>query len=39
MYFLNPMYHYKPQLGDVHPGEVRYGLYDCIDHMVPNHYD
>ena len=38
-YFLNPRYHYKNRLGDQHDGEVRAGLIDCLERMVPNHVD
>lgn len=36
-YFLNPKYHYKNRLGDLHDGEVRAGLIDCLERMVPSH--
>eukprot|EP00253_Pinus_taeda_P001573 PITA_01573 len=36
-YFLNPKYHYKNRLGDLHDGEVRAGLIDCLEHVVPSH--
>ena len=35
-YFLNPKYHYKARLGDQEDGEVRSGLIDCLEHMIPN---
>ena len=35
-YFLNPRYHYKVQLGDDVTGEVKDGLYECLERMVPN---
>eukprot|EP00253_Pinus_taeda_P021846 PITA_21846 len=38
-YFLNLKYHYKNQLGDLHDGEVRVGLIDCLERMVPTHAD
>eukprot|EP00253_Pinus_taeda_P031449 PITA_31449 len=38
-YFLNPKYHYKNRLGDLHDGEVRAGLIDCLERMVPSHVD
>eukprot|EP00253_Pinus_taeda_P036450 PITA_36450 len=34
-YFLNPKYHYKNRLGDLHDGKVRAGLIDCLERMVP----
>eukprot|EP00253_Pinus_taeda_P031854 PITA_31854 len=36
-YLLNPKYHYKNRLGDLHDGEVRAGLIDCLERMVPSH--
>eukprot|EP00253_Pinus_taeda_P033798 PITA_33798 len=36
-YFLDPKYHYKARLGDLQDGEVRPGLIDCLEHMVPSH--
>eukprot|EP00253_Pinus_taeda_P003482 PITA_03482 len=36
-YFLNPRYHYKNWLGDLHDGEVKAGLIDCLECMVPSH--
>eukprot|EP00253_Pinus_taeda_P023961 PITA_23961 len=36
-YFLNPKYHYKNRLGDLHDGEVRAGLIDCLERMVHSH--
>eukprot|EP00253_Pinus_taeda_P021429 PITA_21429 len=36
-YFLNSKYDYKARLGDLQVGEVRDGLYDCLERMVPNH--
>eukprot|EP00253_Pinus_taeda_P028377 PITA_28377 len=38
-YFLNPKYHYKARLGEEHTGEVKDGLYDCLERMVPKHSD
>ena len=38
-YFLNPEYHYKARLGDLQDGEVRAGLIDCLERMVPIHAD
>eukprot|EP00253_Pinus_taeda_P023859 PITA_23859 len=38
-YFLNPKYHYKNRLGALHDGEVRAGLTDCLERMVPSHVD
>jgi hypothetical protein len=35
-YFLNPRYHYRAQLGEDMTGEVRDGLYDCLERMVPS---
>eukprot|EP00253_Pinus_taeda_P025021 PITA_25021 len=32
-YFLNRKYHYKNWLGDLHDGEVRAGLIDCLECM------
>eukprot|EP00253_Pinus_taeda_P029038 PITA_29038 len=34
-YFLNPRYHYKALEVGALGGEVRDGLIDCIDHMIP----
>jgi hypothetical protein len=34
-YFLNSRYHYKAQLGEDMTSEVRDGLIDCLDRMVP----
>eukprot|EP00253_Pinus_taeda_P027632 PITA_27632 len=34
-YFLNPQYHYKALAVGALSGEVRDGLIDCIDHMIP----
>eukprot|EP00253_Pinus_taeda_P017017 PITA_17017 len=34
-YFLNPRYHYKAKEAGALRGEVRDGLIDCIDHMIP----
>lgn len=34
-YFLNPRYHYKAQETGALTGEVRDGLIDCIDRMIP----
>eukprot|EP00253_Pinus_taeda_P022689 PITA_22689 len=36
-YFLNPKYHYKNWVGDLHDREVRAGLIDCLKCMVPTH--
>eukprot|EP00253_Pinus_taeda_P002766 PITA_02766 len=36
-YFLNPKNHYKAQLGDLQDGEVKAGLIDCLERMVPIH--
>eukprot|EP00253_Pinus_taeda_P014321 PITA_14321 len=36
-YFLNPKYHYKDRLEDLHDGEVKARLIDCLERMVPNH--
>eukprot|EP00253_Pinus_taeda_P008392 PITA_08392 len=38
-YFLKPKYHYKNRLGDLHDGEVKAGLIDCLECMVPTHAD
>eukprot|EP00253_Pinus_taeda_P009421 PITA_09421 len=38
-YFWNPKYHYKAWLGDLQDGEVRAGLIDCLECMVPSHAD
>eukprot|EP00253_Pinus_taeda_P011490 PITA_11490 len=38
-YFLNTKYHYKNRLGDLHDGEVRARLIDCLERMVPTHAD
>ena len=35
-YFLNPKYHYKTKLGEDHTREVKDGLYECVECMVPN---
>ena len=35
-YFLNPRYHYRVQLGDDLIGEVKDGLYECLEGMVPD---
>jgi hypothetical protein len=35
-YFLNPRYHYIAQLGEELNGEVRDGLYECLERMVPS---
>eukprot|EP00253_Pinus_taeda_P006020 PITA_06020 len=35
--FLKPKCHYKNRLGDLHDGEVRVGLIDCLERMVPSH--
>eukprot|EP00253_Pinus_taeda_P013621 PITA_13621 len=34
-YFLNPRYHYKAKKSGALRGEVRDGLIDCIDRMIP----
>eukprot|EP00253_Pinus_taeda_P033784 PITA_33784 len=34
-YFLNPQYHYKAKESGALRGEVRDGLIDCIDRMIP----
>ena len=34
-YFLNPQYHYKAKATGALKGEVRDGLIDCIDRMIP----
>eukprot|EP00253_Pinus_taeda_P033448 PITA_33448 len=34
-YFLNPRYHYKAKATGALRGEVRDGLIDCIDRMIP----
>eukprot|EP00253_Pinus_taeda_P022319 PITA_22319 len=34
-YFWNPRYHYKALATGALKGEVRNGLIDCIDHMIP----
>jgi hypothetical protein len=33
-YFLNPRYHYRAQLGEDQTGEVKDGLYECLECMV-----
>jgi len=38
-YFLNPKYHYKSQLGDLHNGDARTQLIDFLERMVPIHAD
>ena len=38
-YFLNPKYHYKNRLGDLHDGEDKAGLIDWLERMVPTHAD
>eukprot|EP00253_Pinus_taeda_P018628 PITA_18628 len=38
-YFLNPKYHYKARIRDLQDGEVRAGLVDCLECMVPSHAD
>jgi hypothetical protein len=35
-YFLNPRYHYKAIVGQDELGEVKDGLYTCLEHKVPN---
>ncbi len=35
-YFLNPQYHYRAQFGEDQTGEVKDGLYECLERMVPN---
>jgi len=37
--FLNPRYHYKALEAEALTGEVRDGLIDCIDRMVPKESD
>lgn len=38
-YFLNPRYHYKAKESGALRGEVRDGLIDCIDRMIPMESD
>ena len=38
-YFLNPRYHYKAKESGALRGEVRDGLVDCIERMIPSEYD
>jgi hypothetical protein len=38
-FFLNPKYHYRTRLGDDLTGEVKDGLYDCIERMIPDEND
>eukprot|EP00253_Pinus_taeda_P009791 PITA_09791 len=38
-YFLNPRYHYKAKEAGALRGEVRDGLIDCIDRMIPLEFD
>ena len=38
-YFLNPRYHYKAKESGALRGEVRDGLVDCIERMVPSESD
>jgi hypothetical protein len=38
-YFLNPRYRYGAQLGEDVTGEVRDGLIDCLERMVPSESD
>ena len=33
-YFLNPRYHYRAQLGEDLTGEVKDGLYECLERMI-----
>jgi hypothetical protein len=35
-YFLNSRYHYRAQLGEDLIREVRDGLYECLERMVPS---
>ena len=35
-YFLNPRYHYRAQLGEDLTGEVKDGLYECLERMIPS---
>ncbi|KAH9329477.1 hypothetical protein KI387_001585, partial [Taxus chinensis] len=35
-YFLNLKYHYRAQLGEDQTGEVKDGLYECLECMVPD---
>ncbi|KAH9291633.1 hypothetical protein KI387_043179, partial [Taxus chinensis] len=35
-YFLNPRYHYRAQLGEDQTREVKDGLYECLERMVPD---
>jgi hypothetical protein len=35
-YFMNPRYRYRAQLGEDMTGEVRDGLIDCLERMVPS---
>ncbi|KAH9297845.1 hypothetical protein KI387_029527, partial [Taxus chinensis] len=35
-YFLNLKYHYKAHLGEDQTGEVKDGLYECLERMVPD---
>ncbi|KAH9329398.1 hypothetical protein KI387_001506, partial [Taxus chinensis] len=35
-YFLNPKYNYKARLGEDQTGEVKDGLYECLERMVPD---
>jgi hypothetical protein len=36
MYFLNPRYHYRFEFGEDQTREVKDGLYECLERMVPN---
>ena len=35
-YFLNPRYHYRALLGEDLTGEVKDGLYECLERMIPS---
>ena len=35
-YFLNPRYQYREHIDPDLTGEVAYGLYSCLERMVPN---
>jgi hypothetical protein len=38
-YFLNPRYSFRAQLGEDVTGEVKDGLIDCLERMVPSKSD
>ena len=38
-YFLNPRYHYRAKESGALSGEVRDGLVDCIERMIPSESD